>query len=383
MIQIDRMKGLEKMNVVSPLAVQAYLKNRGWQKIESKRQEVAIFQKEWGGDFFEVILPKDRTLLDFQRAMLRVVETIAASEDRGVDALITDLLLPPADIIRFQLEQEKIENGTVPLKDGVNWIENVSKALLAAACDEVQPSSFHKRLTYKEASHFIKNCRLGQTELGSFVIPVICPLVIDSEEDSEIAFAKNKPLLAESFGRRVTTRLIKSLQKLKQKISDDEIDDYINVAESDRMSVNLMDALLHLKPSNSEGSLSIAATWSRNTQAPNILNKVSLSSDYFPYIEGIASSLRPAVEDIKGTFYGKVTALKAEAEPIHRNGGNIQFQFMHDDEIVRANIELSSMDYAKACDAHKNGTMVLVKGKLSRKKRAGDIDYTDFELLGD
>lgn len=370
----------DSISQISPLAVQAYLKNNAWQKVNSKRAEVAIFHKKLPNDVAEIILPKDRQLLDYKRTMLRAAETIAFSEQRSIESVLTDLLLPPADIIRFQSTQHLIENGIVSLNQGLNWIENIKKVLLATACDEVQATLSHPQLNYKKAQHFIQNCRLGQAEKGDFILPIICPLTKHTTGNYHL-LNQNQQHQNQVFARKVTTRLLRSIQELKQKIDNDDIESLLQ-ADEWVMSINLMKALRNLKPLDRNGELQISATWSRNTIAPTIPSNVRLSSDYFPYLDHLVNTYCPKKKSITTVFYGKIIALTSDELKADNTSGVVVFQFMHENEILKARVALDKVDYGKACDAHKYEQVVRIAGELSYRDGTWLMDCLGFEVLG-
>lgn len=88
------MEKTEKFDLsVSPEAIVEFLKKNGWKKITRKRADVAVYQKEtpetdW---FFQVDLPLDKTLSDYDNAMKYAIMTIAQAENLPVDFLLQEL----------------------------------------------------------------------------------------------------------------------------------------------------------------------------------------------------------------------------------------------------------------------------------------------------
>ena len=48
--------------------------------------------------------------------------------------------------------------------------------LLSEAHSVLVPQPYHPRMSRSEAEDFLSRCRLGQTDRGSFVLTVACPL---------------------------------------------------------------------------------------------------------------------------------------------------------------------------------------------------------------
>lgn len=56
------------------------LKTDGWEYIPRKRSDIAIFQNEIGDKFFQVTIPLDRNLGDFEEALEIALQEIKSFE---------------------------------------------------------------------------------------------------------------------------------------------------------------------------------------------------------------------------------------------------------------------------------------------------------------
>ena len=56
------------------------LKADGWKHIPRKRSDIAIFQNEIGDKFFQVTIPLDRNLRDFEEALKMALQEIGLFE---------------------------------------------------------------------------------------------------------------------------------------------------------------------------------------------------------------------------------------------------------------------------------------------------------------
>ena len=57
-----------------------YLKNNGWKPFPRKRQDIKVFQKETTKGFFQVTIPLDPDLNDYDDAMEEAIRTIAFAD---------------------------------------------------------------------------------------------------------------------------------------------------------------------------------------------------------------------------------------------------------------------------------------------------------------
>lgn len=59
----------------------AKLKADGWKYIPRKRSDIAVFQNETGNKFFQVTIPLDRSLEDFEEALEMALQEIESFEE--------------------------------------------------------------------------------------------------------------------------------------------------------------------------------------------------------------------------------------------------------------------------------------------------------------
>ena len=64
----------------TPESLIAKLKTDGWKYIPRKRTDIAVFQNEIGDKFFQVTIPLDRNLRDFEEALEMALQEIKLFE---------------------------------------------------------------------------------------------------------------------------------------------------------------------------------------------------------------------------------------------------------------------------------------------------------------
>lgn len=378
----DMIKLANKLNF---LAVQAYLLHTGWIKIDSKRDKIGIFRKVKGEYTYEIMLPLSKEFGDYTTQMIKSIKTLAESEDKVFEVLLSDLNLGPFDILRFRVHSKDTEEGTISFDEGYALLANAKKMLYAAACDILQPEKYHKRLSFKSAEQFIDKCRLGQTERGSFIASVVCPFVnenLDEEEPVQLNLFAETEEFVSSFTRKVTTQVMKSVETVKKAIELNKIDEFINGEMEVQVSGNFLESLIALNELNEDSEINIITSWS--TAAPwnsNAPTSVSLTKEYVPAIETIINKVRPTITDKPGEYVGKISGVQAEPDTDKREKGDVIFSFLEDDKAVRAKVTLSIEDYNLACEAHKEGKNVKISGILITKGKSKIIDQAVFSAL--
>ena len=97
-----------------------YLSSTGWTAFPTKKDYIKIFQfKSVSGDFYQVIIPMDRTLSDYKSAMFDAIETVSVAEKQSTEQLMLYLLNPNTDILKIRLVKNSTETGSVTIDDGI------------------------------------------------------------------------------------------------------------------------------------------------------------------------------------------------------------------------------------------------------------------------
>jgi hypothetical protein len=364
----------------------AYLRNTGWNRIELPKPTLALFQKNIDDNFFETILPLNKDFGDYVNRIADVLEAIASSEKREVHQVLTDLTLPPADTVRFRVINKDTLGGTISFLEGFNFLESAKKSLFTTACDILQPEKYHKRLGLKGAKQFIEECRLGQTEKGSFIASVICPFVDQSPDDraKQMTIFNTEDDFKKSLTRKITIRMMNSLEKIKKAIDNGNENQIIDLSGQEIISANFLESIVELNSASDKSEIEIMTSWSIFANESNLAPKsVKFSEDYLPVFENIISKIKPVDEGIDDDFIGKISQVKADPDTHSRREGEIILNYVLGDEekVSKARIVLEKDAYDKACEAHKNGQTVKITGKLKSVGRSKIIENPTFEIV--
>lgn len=163
---------------INPHAFVKYLKDIGWTQWETKRHYIKVFQKiKENGEGFQVTIPLDKELLDYKEAIYQAIETVAFVEEQSTEQLLLFLLNPNTDILKIRLDKKDVEDGNILFDDAIHIYENAKKLIAATAQDIVHPRKYHQGRIEDDISKFINKCRFGQTEIGSYVVSIVCPFI--------------------------------------------------------------------------------------------------------------------------------------------------------------------------------------------------------------
>jgi hypothetical protein len=368
----------EAVRQLSALTVKSYLLARGWERAPSKRTSVGIFRRP-ESTAPEVLLPLNRDFADLSDALTGAVEEIARFEQRPAQEVLRDLLRPRSDHLRFAVEGRETADGAIGLEDGIALLSGSRKALLAAACSVKRPQRFHPRMSLREADAFVRSCRLGQTEQGSFVATVECALDVD---DTSPAPFEDKAV--EPFGRKATALLVRSVARVVDAIRADSLDDLTSPSDgAPVVSANLCEALAEMIPGPDDANLRLGSSWSPVLPPPrDIPSVIRVERQYRSAVEQVARALRPSASPEPDLYVGKVDALLGQPGPDGSLEGEVVLAVQVEDEILKVRLDLAPNDYQKAGDAHLKGLFVSVRGLLRRGARIHRLDeVADFTVV--
>jgi hypothetical protein len=169
-----------------------------------------------------------RDLRDYRLAMYRTVECIAQFTHKSIEQVILELLNPLSDILRLRINEPKIEVGSIYVEDTIKLYDNAKKLLMATAMDIVRPQIYHIGRPENSIVEFINNCRFGQTEIGSYVVSIVCPISkIVNNQVVQLTLFSNEEDCSQSLTRKVINKLIKSIKIVRETINSRTFEDYI------------------------------------------------------------------------------------------------------------------------------------------------------------
>jgi hypothetical protein len=373
----DDQLSLDAARQVTSRSLTGYARGLGWQPVANgSRREIAVFH--WPDSrLHQVIIPTDPTLADFAEAVLEAVKKLAAFEKRPAHEVLEHLLLPPADLLQFREISTDADVGSLPFDRAVRLINGLRRLLLSAAHSVLVPQPYHPRLSRTEAEEFLGRCRLGQTERGSFVVNVACPL--------ELQLALTG-MAAEPFTRQVTSLVMNVLDALARAAEATRTDELIEPTRAPGLSANQCESLLLLRPTGDRASVLVTAIWSRALlpSSRESSRMVQLDQDVFGLAEALAPRLRSTPQPRPSRFIGFVDALRGQPSPDDpRPAGEVDFTLFDDEQgEIHARGNLKTDEYAKALEAHAVSDPVSFQAILRRLPRVSRVDsINDFERL--
>lgn len=371
-------------NWVSPIDLRDFLKARGWVLREEGIADRLYVLQNPHFPRRQLVFPMDTTVADYAESAYRVLEKLGEMIGERPPSLLNQVQTVRDDALRFRIYTEQDGNGSLPLGFAALLVTGAEQLLKAAACTVLRPRLHHPRLALTEALQLIEKTRFGQTETGSFILKVSCPIhALDTQ--GTIRFdEKSLP-----FVRQVTLTLKRGIEQLIGAIENDTLDRWIEglkKTETPLVSSNLCEAVTQFHDEGLDNALDLFIDWSTlepADQKDRLKKPLRIQRDYFGRIEEVRRELRPVSGHTTDTFFGTVEDLCGEmGEGGKRSGEVILALLLRDGETTQARVTLSAEDYKKADRAHMTeGAYVEVTGKLQQGRQPRSMtELSRFEL---
>lgn len=352
---------------VDPHDVLRHALAQGWVLARSARGPFHVLSHP-GSELDQVLVPRSAQADDFALRVVEAAERLAERERRSVNAVLSDLLSPAADVLRFRVRGADVERLDISYPHLAGVIAGIEKCLRATACSVVKPQPFHPRLSRNEADQLMQSCRLRQTEPGSFTVVVACPLD-----------AVDRPVQADDstpFARRVTHDLMRSLQWIHDAGETPSVISSGSVPSP--MSANLCEGLLDMQPDDERASLSVDVAWDGSIPPPTDIDTgiaPELRREHFVFLRELARTLRPHDGDAKPVpLVGHVDRLDGTPDENGRVYGEVVLSLFLDDAVLRARADLGADDYVRAIEAHRWNRLVRLSGVVRRGRKVHRVD---------
>ncbi len=305
-------------------------------------------------------------------------DQIAAQRAEDLQLYVQGRCWTPADVWRLRLRSPETASGTVGMEDGLHLIQGGRDLLLAAACSAHQQQAYFSRESFAPAVEFLRGCRLANTDSGAFVARIITPVppALSSApfpDNGEEDIPTNEP-----YERRVTLCLMAALKAIESAVAEGR-PEKILYGVPQGVSANLCEALATMTPANPQASLELSISWSRARPCvpQQIPDRVAFSQGQFVIIREAGRRLREGHEPRRERIPGSIITLHAKpSQSLSPFEGNVVVWAEFEGHANCVRFVLPRADYARACDAHRDGQRISVTGVLQ-----WDPQARMFELL--
>ncbi len=357
---------------ITPRQFRSYLIQQGWIE-EGSIKDLATIWHRSESDEFEVILPESEGIRDYIERIADAIESLSEYEKRDEALVLKDVANYFADLISVRVVHTDVENGTIPLEDGVRLFERTKELVASATMASFSRKRFFVGAKSNEVSNFLSKVRLGQTEIGSYIVNVVAPLDVRPEQEN---------IDRTSLARVVTNTLGTGLSSLKrlsnQRLENDE---FLQNIVDDGVSANLCDSIVGISGEDRKRGIEVSISYSFSEEIAENPNVVySFSSEDIPLIEK-ASELLKENYVLKGvTVSGLVKKLDRDEND---DVGTVTVVAFLEDRERAVSFELSPEQYHEAIQAHDKKKYVEIRGDVHVSPRSAKlVNGKGFKVFG-
>lgn len=344
-----------------PLDMVAYLRSEGWALAGYMGDAATV----WRRQAQQILLPQDSSFVDYARRVAEILDTLAEVENRSQLEIVRDLATASSDVVRVRVSSTLATDGSLALEEGVTLFESAKDILLSAARAAVAPRAYFRSRLPGPADEYMRKVRLGQTEHGSYVVTLVCPVSPELQPSNPALL----PVVEEPFDRRVTRTLAEALQRsataareagLKQNMEP------FTAAVREGVSSNLCNALAEIGDGMEEGQIEVSFSWSRSRTRPQVpSSRIIIPHDAIPVMREAARVLKETYWDDDFELIGPVVRMDS---PDVATGGDVLI-YAEVDTLRRVKVHLEGPNYAQAVQAHQQGLEVRCRGRLEKEGR--------------
>jgi hypothetical protein len=364
------MKEQESLSLLSRLQISDiafYLTGQGW-RLVGQGATKAVYVLDSALPPGQVTLPLDPRLSNYRLAMAQLVQDLAESEGRTELDTIKRILWHDNDILRVQLGSSDLSNGSIPLMCGPELIIDARMMLQASALstDEMRPS--HGIGRSDRVRSYLKSTRMGQTEVGSYVLTLLSPVRPDlTSEDGQLSLGKE---IDKPFERCVTENLMIALRATKDAVkssalqSESKITPFL-AAVKEGVSANLLEALADILSAIPVEEATFSVSWSSlRSVSENVPEALRFEKAEAPILRSAAEAMKKAEPQLEQTIEGKVIGLESDGlESPH----TVTLKTKDDGKDRKLRFDLSLEDYLVAIKAHSQNLAVSCRGEIIRE----------------
>ncbi|MGD9676503.1 MAG: hypothetical protein AB7V19_07460 [Candidatus Bipolaricaulia bacterium] len=333
---------------------------------------LTLWELRKGDDEFQVLIPASTSQRDYRLRLDEALRTLEIAVGLSRQQLLRSILAGPNDLLRIQARVPDLTPGLIPIDAGAHLAEEARNLVAAAACAALRPQMSYPSRKPAGVPEYLGRVRLGQTEVGSYILTVYSPL-----EEPTLAPVDDRLFDVESapFGRRVTRKLTMALEATRTAVgqvrSGSNYDVFMD-AVLQGVSSNLVQAVATMvQPGSGVESVDINITWGRAVPGPETDWTARFTPDDAPVLEDAAALLRGESPQTGYMAFGHVVGLHRAEGAV---AGHVRIITDVDGKMRIVETSLTGEDYDVAIEAHKAKALVVCTGDLVKRGRTLWLD---------
>ena len=327
-----------------------------------------------------VLMPLENSFSDYEEVMQKALRVIASVEDVTPIRLYNKLTNPSCDFLRWRIAGDSTAGGIIPFNSMGANIDFIKDMLATACLDINSPAVYHTKVYTNEVNEQIAKYSFGQTEVGSYILNVLCPLGFYQYQlfDPDI---ENLPL-----SRRINLNILNNIETI-QRSAEEKSQELDECVESQVMSVNFLTSLIDMYEENKDSEITLSVDWDSDVPLidnPNPVSRVLLQPKYCDRVMQTVERYTPKTEqNVPATYYGKITKIETEPEVANRTIFDIKVATIGENN--RTMYVVATLNYAAyytiADDALLVGANIKVSGIKIKTAKTTKLNDARIEIV--
>jgi hypothetical protein len=350
-----------------------FLKQRGW-IVSSEKSEYSVlkappefqFKKE-----FTIRIPLNKSYPDYKIYTEKVISIISQLYNLTEDDLIA-ILEDKSSIFKIKINDESVTEGKIAFTKFEEIIEK-TKNILSDTASFVIHKSYTQTKASKEVKRYLRLCNFMQTEKGSYVINIQLP--------NNVIVKQQELAHKEIYSDDINHKLFEVLNFVSNDIFSGKVsesDSYVD-RNIDKINIHLYKNISRFFDKTNIKNVDFTfhdIEKSNHIHYKEINNfKVDILESFTKFIE----KQNIVVDNF--TFRGRINDLHSEDPDGTTN--SVSFGSVYNHYEVEVKVNLESLSYKQAVDAHKSKNSIEVSGlaKISNNTTVRFIEVTYFKVI--
>lgn len=350
------------------LDVVRYLRAQGWREADQLGERASIWvHGSENGEGYEVMVPLEQTLRDYALRMAELFSTLEQVEKRSQLEVLRDVRTTSSDVIRVRLHADQQGHHSLPIDDAVLATMKARELMLAAACAAVEPRAYYHARKFDQATEYVRQLHLGQTEPGSYIYTIFSR--VPPSLESQLSFDEEDHDLGAPFERQVSYTLGKALvaahHAARRAAAQGDMEPFER-AISQGVSANLCDALLGLGGGDATEPFEVSLAYAPSRRAPSTMpRRVHFSPDLLPIFEEVSRVFKEKSPRDGFELEGVITRIQQdEREAVHDR--SIRIAGHVEGKLCKVDVTLPDDIFPLVLQSFENRRTVRVRGELTQ-----------------
>ncbi len=340
-----------------------FLKNNGWNADSVVNNCIEVFHNsEYSNS--EIVLPFTRKVKSYNSLIVNAFNTIADIYKSDFTKTLNAITNLSEDLIKIRIVHDDVKYGSIQLENGIKLIQGAKELMASTALSTKQKRKLFIGKMPDEINQYLDHLRLGQTEVGSYIINIY----------SEIRPTSDYGLFeAISFDRKVSLQTVSSIQKISEIVKEYEKKQEIQIfdeAVQDGISANFCKSIIELSGNKQNHNIQLQVGINNNIHIADTFYNSYISSSAIPILQKGYDYLinKDYIEDTE--LSGFVFKLSRDED---EEAGVVYLSTSINEKMRKVKVYLSEEQYEIAINAHRDQKSVVIRGDLRLETRRAEL----------